>query len=262
MRNVFFDSGDAKMAGRLYDYFAQHVLSAEKEKGQIEMTMRSCDMPPELEIIQPGAPARNTTQVLTAATVFKSLLAGLPGGILGSQDLYRVLVEVYYARSSECDLERTESCLGGASVIDSTKTKAMAHAMLALTSQMQLELICAVFGVCSVLLHETDRLIQIEEDRRGRVRTNFLSGLMNLDRLGRVFGPLLMESREPYPDTFRQVESEIEGERVASMLISNWRFLSRQLRAWEQGGYRYHSRKSVSGSQSLGSIVEGKSGGY
>lgn len=245
VRNVFFDPGDAKRAGRLYDYFADQVLAAEKENDPIEMTMRSSKMPSELEALHLGRPAKNWTQVHNAASVFKALLAGLPGGILGSPELYRVLVEVYYARSSECDLQWTESCVGGAQVVDFAKVQAMAHAMVALTTDMQLELMCAVFGECALLLYETERMTAAEQQgQRSRVPTSYLSGLMTLDRLARVFGPLLLgeTATEGDGDSFRQVETEIERERVASMVIGQWRQVSRQLREGRprrrRGGYR------------------------
>lgn len=238
VRNLFFDSGDPKSAARLYDRFANQVFSAEREGDKIEMTMRSSDMPLGLNI-HLGTPARNATEVLTVANVFKSLLAGLPGEILGSKKLYAVMVDMYYARFSGCQLERTYSCLGGLSVVDSTKVKAMAHAILALTSKMQLELICGVFGLCAVLLHETERNIEIERQaQRGKLGSSFVSGLMNVDRLGRVFGPLLINmGTEENGDSYGSIEREIESERVATMLIANWRNVSRQLRAWEHGGY-------------------------
>lgn len=205
------------------------------------MTMRSSEMPLGFSgNIHLGTPARNTTDVLSVASVFRALLAGLPGGILGSRKLYGVLVDMYYARFADCQLERTNSCLGGLSVLDSIKTKAMAHAMLALTSKMQLELICGVFGLCAVLLHETERNIEFERQaRRGNVGSGFVSGLMNVDRLGRVFGPLLVNKMgsETGAEVYGNIEREIESERVATMLIANWRNVSRQLRSWEQGGY-------------------------
>lgn len=239
MRNLFFDSGDPRAAARLYDRFASQVMSAEKEGDKIEMTTRSSDMPPGFgSNIHLGTPARNATEVLTVANVFRALLAGLPGGILGSQKLYGVLVDMYYARFTDCQLERTESCLGGLSVAESFKTKAMTHAILALTGKMQLELICGVFGLCAVLLHETERNIEFERQaRRGKAGPSFVSGLMSVDRLGRAFGPLLINDGRTGGDSYGRIEREIESERVASMLIANWRNVSRQLRSWEHGGY-------------------------
>lgn len=249
VRNAFFDAGDAKKAGRMYDYFANQVLAAEKEKDQIEMTMRSSNMPSELEALHMGKPEGNGVQVHNAASVFKALLGGLPGGILGSRALYRALVEVYYAQSSEGDLRWMDGCLGAASVMDSAKVAAMAQAMAALTGGMRLELICGVFGECALLLYETEmmRATAEQEGQGGGVGNSFLSGRMTLDRLARVFGPLLLaETRtEDSGDSYGQVEREIEQERVASMVIGQWRHVSRQLREGYQrrrrGGYRLES---------------------
>ncbi|RMJ21718.1 hypothetical protein PHISP_07412 [Aspergillus sp. HF37] len=250
VRNAFFDAGDAKKAGRLYDYFANQVLAAEKEKDQIEMTMRSSNMPSGLEALHLGKPEGNGVQVHNAASVFKALLGGLPGGILGSRALYRALVEVYYAQSSEGDLRWMDGCLGAASVMDSAKVAAMAQAMAALTGGMRLELICGVFGECALLLYETEMMRATAEQQQGQgggVGNSFLSGRMTLDRLARVFGPLLLAKTqtEDSGDSYGQVEREIEQERVASMVIGQWRHVSRQLRGECQGrrrrGYRLES---------------------
>lgn len=234
---MFFDPGDAKAAARMYDYFADQVLSAEKEKDQIQMTMRRSDLPPELETRR-GRRAKSDTQVLSAASAFKALLAGLPMGILGSRELYRVLVELYYARSSDCDLQRSQDFLGGASVFDAAKIQAMAQAMVALTSGMQLELMCAVFGECALLLCKTEGMIAAEGPDQNRVPPSSLSGVMTLDRLGRVIGPLLLRETPTGSsgESYRQVEMEIERERVATMVIGHWRQVSRHLRVWKKGG--------------------------
>lgn len=240
VRHVFFDIGDSKEAARLYDRFAEQVLSAEREAEQIEMTMRSNEMPLGMDTLgQLGSPAKNESQVLAMASVFKALLAGLPGGILGSSNLYRALVDICYGRFSEKQLKSTDTCLVGLSAIEAAKIKLITLAILALTDHMQLELVCAVFGLCAVLLHETERKVETRRQRHPQgIQASFLSGLLNLERLGRVMGPLLTESgHEGHRDSFRNVEREIESGQVAVMLIENWRDVSRQLRVWEQGGY-------------------------
>ncbi|KAL3486625.1 hypothetical protein BJX62DRAFT_228582 [Aspergillus germanicus] len=238
--HLFVDPGDVETATQTYDYFANQVLSAEKEKSKIHMTMRSSKMPSFLEEgFQPGMEARSPMQVLSVAFTFKHLLAGLPGGLLGSIQLYRVLVNICYGRVSQGPVQRTGSCLAGLSSEDYAKVRAISLAILALTSSMQLNLICGVFGLCALLLHEAERISKL--DRRQRRRSSrrvsgTIADRLSKDRLAATLGPLLTEtSRLGGPDTFHAIQ-EIESQRVVGLLIGNWRSISRQLRLWERRG--------------------------
>ncbi|KAL2849061.1 hypothetical protein BJX68DRAFT_98648 [Aspergillus pseudodeflectus] len=239
--HLFVDPGDVETATQTYEYFANQVLSAEKEKSKIHMTMRSSKMPSFLEEgFQPGMEGRSPMQVLSVAFTFKHLLAGLPGGLLGSIQLYRVLVNICYGRVSQGPAQRTGSCLAGLSPEDYAKARAISLAILALTSSMQLNLICGVFGLCTLLLHETERISELDR-RQGRRSSRRVSGCiadrLSKDRLAATLGPLLTEtSRLGGPDTFHAIQEEIESQRVVGLLIGNWRSISRQLRIWERRG--------------------------
>ncbi|PYI04592.1 hypothetical protein BO78DRAFT_388490 [Aspergillus sclerotiicarbonarius CBS 121057] len=227
VRNVFIDPGNPKIATRTYDYFANQVLSAEKQCDKIQMTIGSSSMP--LDVVDPlhrDGDSGDTVQVLSIAWTFKALLAGLPGGILGSPRLYQVLVHICHGHIMDEPIERRRSCLGGLSPRGYVKVKAISLAILALSDSMQLNLICGVFGLSALLLHETQRLIELErQGYRGSVcRASVGSGLLNLDRLSGVLAPLLTKrEREEHDDTFRTIEHEIESQRVAAMLIGSWR---------------------------------------
>lgn len=219
----------------MYDHYANQVLSAEKEKYKIDMTMRECNLPSDSAGSDRDYLFNGGFHVHSVGCVFKQLLAGLPGGILGSAELYRTLVDIYERRFFDAEVDSSESRLAGISSAASMRIKVIALAILALTSEMQLALICAVFGLCAVLLHETERLIEIE---RQTLKTESsganLAGLLDLEHLARVFGPLLTSTSESTShDAFLNVEREIQGERVAVMLIENWRSVSRQLKVWE-----------------------------
>ncbi|KAA8652660.1 uncharacterized protein ATNIH1004_001565 [Aspergillus tanneri] len=211
VRNLFLDPGDMKIAARTYRYFADQVLSAEKEQDRIEMTLRSSEMPVDLvNIISQEAPSPSSAQVLGVAWVFKALLAGLPGGILGSSQLHRALVDIYYKHTSGSIGRRRSS--DGVSAQSSAQATAIGLAVLALTRPMQYNLICAVFGLSVHLLGETRRAVDLEDGG--------VAGVLTAESLGRVLGPLLSdEEREREPDTFRAIEQEIESQRVAVMLI-------------------------------------------
>ncbi|KAL2851471.1 hypothetical protein BJY01DRAFT_209063 [Aspergillus pseudoustus] len=257
--NLFVDPGDLETATQTYNYFASQVLSAEKEKCKIHMTMRSSKMPSFLEEgFQPGMETRNPTQVLSVAFTFKHLLAGLPGGLLGSTQLYRVLVNICHGRVSQTPAQRTGSCLAGISSEDYAKVRAISLAILALTSSMQLNLICGAFGLCTLLLHEAERISELDRRLR-RHSSRRLSGStadrLSKDRLAATLGPLLTETgRLEGPDTFHAIQEEIESQRVVVLLIRYWRSISRQLRIWERRGLdgRIHGSPARAASGEVG----------
>jgi hypothetical protein len=241
-QNLFVDPGDLETATQTYNHFADQVLSAEKDRIKIHMTMRSSKMPSFLDkVSEPNMETQNSAQVLGVAFTFRALLEGLPGGILGSMQLYRVLVNICRGRIAQGPAQRTGTCLAGLSPEDYVKVRAISLAILALTSSMQLNLICGVFGLCSLLLHETERMSELQR-RHHRCSSNRCPTISNaeklsLDRLTATLGPLLTDSQQSdNPDTFFAIQEEIENQRVAALLIRNWRSISRQLRIWERRG--------------------------
>ncbi|KAL5366087.1 hypothetical protein BJX96DRAFT_180412 [Aspergillus floccosus] len=253
VRNLFVDAGDLKVAARTYAYFADQVASAEKYQEKIELTVRSDRIPMELvQVLEREAPRRNSSHVLGVAWAFKALLAGLPGGILGSEQLYQVLVNISYGRLSEGNVP-VRSGLRGFSPSSYVKIKAIALAFLALSNALQLSLICAVFGLCAVLLHESQRHVS-QQGIAGSIRANLGAGFLSVERLGGVFGPLLTGSADEGDHGLADhCGREVESQRVAEMLVQNWREVSRQLRIWEsrrpmgqQGAFSWISRTGMS----------------
>ncbi|KAE8369581.1 hypothetical protein BDV27DRAFT_141071 [Aspergillus caelatus] len=234
---VFCNAGDMKMAARIYDYFAKQVLSAENVHDRIEVTVRRGEMPVELmKILGHGASPKFSSQVLSVGWVFKALLAGLPGGILGSARLYRILVSICYGRIAD-----SNGCNGGygggLSPPGHTKVQAIGLAVLALTTPMQLNLICAFFGLCAMLLYETERTGEVDKLGGDVGRSGLTLELLSLERLGYVLGPLLTPNGDNGgQDTFRAIEREIENQRLMTMLISSWCSINRQLRIWQNQG--------------------------
>lgn len=244
MQGLFVDPGDLETATQTYHYFADQVLSAEKERIRIHMTMRSSRMPSFLDEASEPDMENQSSRVLGIASTFKALLAGIPGGILGSMQLYRVLVNICHGRISSRSVQRTGSCLAGLSAEDYAKVRAMSLGILALTSSMQLNLICAVFGLCSLLLHETERMAELERRQRRRSNRRPIASStdkLSSDQLASTLGPLLIDAgRSDSPDTFHAIQEEIESQRVVALLIGNWRSISRQLRIWERRGLEGH----------------------
>ncbi|KJK68559.1 hypothetical protein P875_00075913 [Aspergillus parasiticus SU-1] len=231
---VFCNTGDLKTAARIYNHFARQVLSAENVHDRIEVTVRRGEMPVDLiKILDHDTSRECSSQVLSVGWVFKALLAGLPGGILGSARLYRILVSICYGRIAESN-ERNGGCGGGLSPPGHTKMQAISLAVLALTTPMQLNLICAFFGLCAMLLYETERASEVDE-LGGDVGQSGL--LLSVERLGHVLGPLLTpDGGDGGQDTFRAIEREVENQRVMTMLIGSWFSINRQLRIWQNQG--------------------------
>ncbi|KAE8408096.1 hypothetical protein BDV37DRAFT_268838 [Aspergillus pseudonomiae] len=237
---VFCNEGDLKMAARIYDYFAKQVLSAENVRDRIETTVRRGELPIDLiGMFDHGASRKFSSQVLSVGWVFKALLAGLPGGILGSARLYRVLVNICYGRIAERN-ESNGDGGGGLSPPGHTKLQAIGLAVLALTTPMQLNLICAFFGLCAMLQYETERAGVVDELGGDAGRSGLTFGLSSVERLGHVLGPLLTpdggDGGDGGQDTFRAIEREIENQRVMTMLISSWGSINQQLRVWQNQG--------------------------
>lgn len=209
----------------MYNEFADHVLSAEKTKGKITRTMRVIAMP-ESEV--EATPRR----ALIVAWTLKALLEGLPGGILGSTRLYEALRSIYF---SETDT--------------SPRVRLISLAIIALTSEMQCALICAIFGLLTGILQDLEHLEQ-QELSGNAFRP--VASVTDADQLARVFGPLLVgtsdgDSRQGKVDKgdmgdmgdklnkVDKVEREVEEQRVAGLLLKHWCGVSRKMREWASG---------------------------
>lgn len=186
------------------------MLLAEKDEAKIAMTMRVIAMP-HLE-------SESNTPVLSVGWVFKQLLAGLPGGILGSPRLYQVLSAIYLANPS-----------------DPALTRLITLAIMALTSEMQCALICAVFGLFTSLLQEAEvHQLQQTSSHQSGTSGRPVANTLNPDGLARVFGPVLISGHDRERATQHDVEQEVEEQRVVGLLLANWRSVSRQLRDWTE----------------------------
>lgn len=156
---------------------------------------------------------------LVVAWALKALLEGLPGGILGSAQLYEALKSIYFSETPA-----------------SYRVRLISLAIIALTSEMQCALICAIFGLLTGMLQEMKRLAQ--QELSGKVLRPVAS-VTDADRLARVFGPLLIGKniRDKAQD---KVEQEVEEQRVAGLLLEHWCGVSRKMREWarESGNQR------------------------
>jgi hypothetical protein len=205
---LFIEGGDARAANRLYDYFASHVLNAEKEDSKIALTLRTIAMPhwEDLE------------QTLTVGVTFQALLAGLPDGLLGSAHLFEVLQTIHTANIA-------------APIPTTPRIQLITLAIITLTSEMQRALLCATFGLL-IWLREASAADQagLPEGPQPGTPLRRVACLQNLNYLARAFAPTLLGYRH-----LRDNPEEAGYFAIARLLMEDWQGVNRQLRDWAAG---------------------------
>jgi hypothetical protein len=156
--------GSVRVVNALYDYYC-----ADQDGEEIATTTRC-----------PVLPAHLNCGVHDVASTFKRLLAGLPGGILGSLALFDALVAIHSQLHGDAEFNKTKE----------TKLRArlIALAIGTVKSRYRRELICAVFGLLCLVGRAAENAPR--EDTRGRPLPT--SDLMGYNALAIVFGPLLV----------------------------------------------------------------------
>ncbi|KAH8888678.1 hypothetical protein GQ53DRAFT_871073 [Thozetella sp. PMI_491] len=163
-RGVFRIPGSLRIIGALYDYYC-----AEQDSDEISRTIRC-----------PNLPLHIKAGVHDVASAFKKFLAGLPGGILGSLSIFDALIAIHSQLKADPEANRTKQ--------SKLRARLIALAIGALKSQYRRELICAVFGLLSLIGRNAEKTPR--EDNHGRPLPT--QDLMGYNALGIVFGPLLV----------------------------------------------------------------------
>ncbi|KAK3995612.1 hypothetical protein QBC44DRAFT_305194 [Cladorrhinum sp. PSN332] len=163
-QGVFRIPGSIRVVNALYDYYC-----AEGDADEISSTIRC-----------PNLPLHIKASTHDVASTFKRLLAGLPGGILGSLSLFDALVAIHSQLKGDPEYPRTKQ----------TKLRArlIALAVGTVRSQFRRELISAVFGLLCLIGRTAEKTPR--EDDQGRPLPT--ADLMGYNALGIVFGPLLV----------------------------------------------------------------------
>ncbi|CAM1507828.1 Fc.00g046760.m01.CDS01 [Cosmosporella sp. VM-42] len=231
-RGIFRISGSVRTVKTLCDYYCYTEHSS-----HIAGTVRCANLPLHI-------PA----SVHDVASTFKRLLSALPGGILGSLSIFDAFVSIYSQLHGDPEFPRTKQ----------TKVRArlIALAIGAIGSQFRRELICAVFGLLSLIGRVAE--VTPREDDEGRPLPT--ADLMGYNALGIIFGPLLVgDLLEQYPDkwatpesgftlsptkrkerrkskgsdpkSFPNISKVFIANNIAEMLIANWRDIVRQMKA-------------------------------
>ncbi|CAF3641257.1 unnamed protein product [Fusarium graminearum] len=236
----------------LFDYYCS------TEYGQVDVTsttVRCANLPMHVQ-----------ASVHDVASTFKRLLSVIPGGILGSLSLFDAFVAIHSQLQGDPEFPRTKH----------TKVRArlIALAIATVESQFRRELICAVFGLLSLIGRVAE--ITPREDEEGRPLPT--GDLMGYNALGIVFGPLLLgdllglysmklatpkagllvlplrSPRSRQDRRIRKTLDELQGpptmdkilvaNSITEMLIVNWRDVVRQMKSL--GMNQHHEPRTVS----------------
>ncbi|KAI6767532.1 hypothetical protein HG530_005541 [Fusarium avenaceum] len=238
-RGIFRIPGSIRVVNMLFDYYC----CTEQSNVDITSTVRCANLPMHVQ-----------ASVHDVASTFKRLLSVIPGGILGSLSLFDAFVAIHSQLEGDPEFPRTKH----------TKVRArlIALAIATVESQFRRELICAVFGLLSLIGRVAE--ITPREDDEGRSLPT--GDLMGYNALGIVFGPLLLGDllglysmklampksgllvlplRSPRSRQGRNVRKTLGSElpspptvdkvlianSITEMLIVNWRDVVRQMKS-------------------------------
>ncbi|KAI9051347.1 hypothetical protein LZ554_004394 [Drepanopeziza brunnea f. sp. 'monogermtubi'] len=164
-RGVFRVPGSQNVVAALYNHYGSM-----DEDGQVVSGTVRC----------PTLPEHIRCDVHDVGSAFKKFLSGLPGGILGSLHLFNALISIQGQLRGDPELTRTKQ--------SKVRARLIALAIATLRSQYRRELICAVFGLLSMIGRAAE--IAPRENERGQPLPT--SDLMGYGPLGIIFGPLLV----------------------------------------------------------------------
>ncbi|EFR04648.1 hypothetical protein MGYG_07653 [Nannizzia gypsea CBS 118893] len=230
---------DESVVSALYSHYARQIVRAERSKDTITRTTRSIRLPSGY--VYKCARTKGDAHVQDISTVLRHFLCELPGGILRSSSLYQALVQIHdksFLEAKELrDPGRKEYIKGIATPL-AAKVRMVSLALLALTTDMQLEVICAIFGLLALTADEcADRKLTHQYlHPPGMVSCDFCITLPTPRTLGRVFGYFLYDAkgaRELQPLVKFKLAEGTQSADVATMLIELWKHISTQLRKWQ-----------------------------
>lgn len=163
MPGVFRIPGSNNVVAALYKHYCAHG-----DEGDIAGTVRCPTLPQHIKY-----------DVHDVASAFKRFLSGVPGGIIGSRALFDTFVSIQHQLRTEPELPAKKR--------DQIRSRLIALAIATVKSQYRRELICAVFGLLSMIGQAAESKSKGEEGESIQA-----SDLMSYGPLGIVFGPLLI----------------------------------------------------------------------
>ncbi|AEO62782.1 uncharacterized protein THITE_2031416, partial [Thermothielavioides terrestris NRRL 8126] len=163
-RGVFRIPGSVRIVNALYKYYCAD--------GDVEaISSTTCC---------PTLPSHIKAGTHDVASTFKRLLSGLPGGILGSLAPFDALVAIHGQLDGEAGLDKTQQI--------KVRARLIALVICTVRTQLRRDLICAVFGLLSLIGCAAEDASR--QDEHGKPLP--ASDLMGYNALGIVFGPLLV----------------------------------------------------------------------
>lgn len=244
-RGVFRIPGSVRIVNALFDYYC-YVDGVSSDAPDVTNTVRCANLPTHIQ-----------SSVHDVASTFKRMLCAIPGGILGNLCMFDAFIAVHSHLQGDPEFPRTKQ----------TKVRArlLALAIASIESQFRRELICAVFGLLSLIGRAAE--VAPREDEEGRPLPT--TDLMGYSALGIVFGPLLVgdlidryemnlatpstgllvlpctpkkqkerrkiaspEKVKPNPNPAPSSIDKIHcANSITEMLISNWRDIVRQMKS-------------------------------
>ena len=164
-------SGQTTIVNALYDFYDHQFSNADAgSPSKVEQTVGSGLLPSHIEHTVPDV-----------ASFFKRVLIDLPGGLLGSVELFEAIRNV--TTNLQHDFQLSEPDLA------KLKAKMIALAISSVASDYRLYLIQAVLGLVSYLGHEAEKL---QAETASSDDDHPSSELMSYRSLGVVLGPLLL----------------------------------------------------------------------
>lgn len=170
---IFRVSGQATTINALYDFY-DHQFYHAGSPSKVEETVGPGMLPTNIEHSVPDV-----------ASVFKKILIGLPGGLLGTLELFEAVRDILLNLCLEPELSDSESTI--------LRAKLIALAISSLSSAYRIHLIQAVLGLAAYFGSEAERSEVDGTATDGQGQQNQLtSELMGYQSLGVVLGPLLL----------------------------------------------------------------------
>ena len=202
---IFRVSGQVTTISALYDYYDQQFAQA-GSPSRVEETVGCGQLPAHIEYTVPDV-----------ASVFKKILIGLPGGLLGSLELFEAFRDILHHLNFNPDMPNPERT--------ALRARLIALAIVSVSSTYRVYLIQAVLGLVAYFAFEAERLqagVSIMDGPEQPSQAN--SELMGYHSFGVVLGPLLLgdltnnidisgresqeDTRDPRTDTAKKVKKQ------------------------------------------------------
>lgn len=182
-------------------------------------------------------PGRVDEHVHVLSSVLKQFLAEIPGGILGSMRLYSTLKRIYdndFSHLKSLHDPGKKDYLPDIASTSAAKVRMIALAMMALTTDAQLELICSIFGLLAVTADESRVMKDFHYIHlHPKSECERCEGLTDSIQLGGDFRHLLCGFGDPEVRLEYKSGPETRAAEVTTMLIDLWKDISRQFCMWE-----------------------------